>query len=112
MSWYAFDSGKSLGERGSESGTIIRDEEYERGARITLEHACPSAPFTITCGVYGWMCHTRFFGTESEAQSEFESMKSELSRIVSIIPLVTDLEVDSKSRTVCDFISEFVKRFP
>lgn len=112
MSWYAFDNGKSIGQRGSESGSIIRDEEHQDGARITLERAGQTAPFAITCGIYGWMVHTRFFGTESEAESEFESMRAELSRIISTIPLAADPEVESKSRPVVESISEFVKRFP
>jgi len=112
MSWYTFDNGKSIGQRGSESGLIVRDEEHGGGARITLEREGKTAPFAITCGIYGWMVHTRFFGTESEAQREFESMRAELSRIISTIPLVADSEVDSKSQVVTDCISEFVERFP
>jgi hypothetical protein len=112
MSWYPFDNGKSIGQRGSESGNIIRDEEHGDGARITLERGGQTAPFASTCGIYGWMVHTRFFGTESEAPGEFENMRSELSRIISTIPLTTDPEVGSKSRAVSEAISEFVRRFP
>jgi len=106
MSWNAFDNGKTIGQRGSESGRIIRDEEHTDGARITLERDGQTAPFAITCGIYGWMVHTRFFGAESEAQSAFESMRPELTRILSTIPLTADPEVVSKS------ISDFVERFP
>jgi hypothetical protein len=112
MSWYPFDNGKSIGQRGSENGIIIRDEEHGDGARITLERDGHIAPFAITCGIYVWMFHTRFFSNEPEAQCEFESMKSELARICSTIPLTTDPEVGSKSRAVADAISEFVRRFP
>jgi len=112
MNWYAFDNGKSIGQRGSESGSIIRDEEHGDGARITLERGGQTAPFAITCGIYGWMVHTRFFGAESEAQVEFESMRAELSRIMSTIPLAADPEVGSKSGAVSESISEFVERFP
>jgi hypothetical protein len=112
MTWYPFDNGKSIGQRGSESGNIVRDEEHGDGARITLERDALTAPFAITCGIYGWMVHTRFFGAESEAQSEFENMRSALSRIISTIPLTTDPELGSKSRGVSEAISEFVGRFP
>jgi hypothetical protein len=112
MNWHAFDSGKSIGQRGSESGIIIRDEEHGHGARITLERDGHTAPLVITCGIYGWMVHTRFFGTESEAQSEFEAMRAELSKIIASIPLAADPEADSKSREVSKSISEFVGRFP
>jgi len=112
MSWYPFDNGKTIGHAGSESGSIIRDEEHGGGACITLERDAIHAPFAITCGIYGWMFHTRFFGGESSAQSEFESMRSELAKITSTIPLTTDPEVNAKSRAVSESISEFVKRFP
>jgi hypothetical protein len=112
MSWHTFDNGDSLGQLGSENGRIIRDEEHGDGARITLEQQGRTAPFAITCGIYGWMVHTRFFGTESEAQGEFENMKVELSRIVGTIPLAADPEADSKSRVVAESITRFVERFP
>ncbi len=108
MSWNAFDNGKSIGQHGSEGGIIIRDEEHRDGARITLERDGHNAPLAITWGIYGWMCHTRFFGTEPEAQREFETMRAELSKIVSTIPIATDPE----SRAVSDSLSEFVRRFP
>lgn len=112
MSWYAFDSGKSIGQRGSESGIIIRDEEHDSGARITLERDGHNAPLAITCGIYGWMVHTRFFGTKAEAQTEFEMMRAELSRIISTIPSSSDPDDDSKMAEVSDSLSEFVRRFP
>jgi len=112
MSWYAFDSGKSIGQRGSESGIIIRDEEHSSGARITLERDGHTAPLAITCEIYGWMVHTRFFETEPGAQSEFETMREELSRIISTIPLATDPDGDSKMPAVSESLSEFVRRFP
>ena len=76
--WYAFDSGNSIGQRGSESGTIIRDEEHGDGARITLERDGQTAPFSITCGIYGWMVHTRFLGKKPEAEREFVRMRTDL----------------------------------
>jgi hypothetical protein len=112
MSWYAFDSGKSIGQPGSESGSIIRDEEHGSGARITLERDARHAPFAITCGIYGWMVHTRFFGTEPKAQTEFESMRAELSRIISTIPSATDPDVDSKMPAISESLSGFVRKFP
>jgi hypothetical protein len=113
VSWRPFDGGKSIGQSGSEVGSIIRDDEHSDGARITLERATQNAPFAITCGIYGWMLHTRFLGTEAEAQREFEIMKAELSRIIATIPLRADpLKTDSKSQAVSESLSEFVRRFP
>lgn len=112
MNWHPFDNGQSIGQLGSENGRIVRDEEHGDGARITLERDGQIAAFAITCGIYGWMAHTRFFGTESEAQGEFERMKRDLAKIVDTIPLVTDHEVEAKSRGVSQAISAFVERFP
>lgn len=112
MSWHIFDSGKSIGLVGSENGVIIRDEEHPDGARITLERDTDIAPFAITCGIYGWMFHTRYFGLEPQARAEFDSMSKELSKITAMIPLETASDVHDKSRAVSESISDFVRRFP
>ena len=39
MTWYAFDSGKSIGQRGSESGIIIRPR-WAVDRFMKLEHRC------------------------------------------------------------------------
>jgi len=80
--WKPFDNGAPFGLKGSESGETIRDEEHVQGARITLEKNAAIAPFAITCGIYGWMVHTRFFATEVEARAEYDKMKASLSEIV------------------------------
>ena len=66
--WYAFDSGNSVGQLGSESGKVIFDIENSNGARITIEKDAEIAPYAITIGVYGLLFHTHFAGTDSEAQ--------------------------------------------
>jgi len=63
--WDPFDSGTTIGQTGSESGRIMRDEQHSRGARITLERDTRAAPFAITCGAYGWMVHACFFIAEA-----------------------------------------------
>lgn len=67
------------GEKGSENGLIIFDEEYKGACRITLEK-CPKY-YAITCGVYGAMVHTTFCN-EEESTSKFEEMKKELADFV------------------------------
>jgi len=47
MSWTDFDSGSSLGTRGSENGIIFRDFEHSSGARVTVERDGDTAPFSI-----------------------------------------------------------------
>jgi len=78
MPWHPYRNGETIGTPGSESGTILRDEESDGGGRITLER-CGSPPYAITCGYRGFV-HTAFAGSEDEALSEFESMKADLER--------------------------------
>jgi hypothetical protein len=110
--WNLFDSGGTTGQEGSENGTIVRDEEHPQGARITLECNSTAAPFTITCGVYGWMVHTRFFSVEAEALAQFEEMKNALTGILATIPLANDPNVDVKMRRVSDALNLFVQQYP
>ncbi len=60
LDWSDFEGGKTIGTKGSESGTIITDIENANGARVTLEKDCGNIPFAITIGIYGLMFHTHF----------------------------------------------------
>jgi hypothetical protein len=112
MSWRAFRDGSSIGVRGSEEGTILLDEEHQDGARITLERNGKTAPFAITCGIYDWMVHTRFFGEETQARQDFEAMKGALDDIVRAIPFLDDPDLEKKWKAVISAIYEFVERYP
>ena len=87
---------------------IVADEEHEAGARITLERGPgrTPAPFTITCGVYGWMVHTRFFAIELEARADYDAMKTELET------LARDCGATDNYEKMVDPIQQFVDRFP
>jgi hypothetical protein len=76
-------------QRGTEGGIIILDEEHDLGARITLERF-EGGGGAITCGIYGWMVHTRFFDTEADPRAEVELMKIDLGRILWRIPQKSD----------------------
>jgi hypothetical protein len=106
--WHSFNDGVTRGLKGSENGETIRDEEHTRGARITLEQNANIAPFTITCAVYGWMVHTRFFSTEDEAVAEYDKMKASLSEIVERF---VDPKYDNRRATE-DAIEAFVETYP
>jgi hypothetical protein len=108
--WRQFNKGQSIGERGSESGIIIRDEEHDDGARVTLERGGHN-PFSITCGIYGWMVHTAFFASEHDAQKTFEQMELEIENILHVIPAVDDSEADAKSDEVYKAIVALVSKF-
>ena len=109
--WRPFQGDATVGQSGSEGGTILRDEEHESGARITLEAGClHGIPYAVTCGIYGWFFHTRFLGSEAEA--DLPGMCDGLEAILAIIPRVDDPEADGKMVAVSEAIAEFVSRFP
>jgi hypothetical protein len=110
--WSQFDNGGSIGLRGSESGVIIRDEEHEGDSRITIERDGAIAPYAITCGVYGWMVHTRYFSNEAEAQQEFDKMQVSLDEILRQIPFDDDPDLDAKIEIAKQEISNFVELYP
>lgn len=67
------------------------------GARITLEQGGQTAPYAITCGIYGFMVHTTWAGSEAEAASKYQAMKDDLHTL---------LEKDSS-----DDVYEFIKKY-
>jgi hypothetical protein len=105
--WGSFDSGGTLGGIGSESGVILLDDEHPDGARITIERDCHASPFAITCGIYGWMLHTRFFSTEAEARQQCGEMKQALVELMSVLN-----EIGTEGSGAGDACSRFVARFP
>jgi len=109
--WLPFEDGTSIGLTGSE-GVILRDDDYRGEARITLERDSHAAPFAITCGVYGWMVHTRFFDVLPEAEREYAAMQPELAALVELIPFTSDPDFDAKMDAVIVAIHRFVDRFP
>ncbi len=78
MTWGPFEDGSTVGSPGSEGGIILRDEEHPLGSRITLERGGTTAPYTITCGIYGSMFHTAWAGNEANGASMYEAMRDRL----------------------------------
>ena len=109
-SWRSFEDGATFGLPGSEEGVVVRDEEYSLGARITLERAASIAPFAITCGIYGWMMHTRYFSCEAEAQSQYDLMKHSLSELLEAAQLTA--EIDGGRQVLIDGVETFVGEYP
>lgn len=103
--WFAFDDGRSIGKISAEGGVILRDDEHPGGARITLKRG--SGYISVSCNLYGWMDHTRFFGTVSDAQREYVEMKTALVSVLEVIGTKNLKEIK-----VWEALSEFVKRFP
>lgn len=113
MAWETYiDENGEPAVAGPDGGVIIADDEHGGGARITFERLGGEGPYGITCGVYGWMMHSRYFAAEHEAQAAFGAMKTALAAIVEIIPLNSDSQVDEKIERVSAERSAFVDRFP
>ena len=60
--WRPYAHGTTVGQRGTEGGVIVRDEQHDGGARITLERDCRNIPFAVTCAIQGWFVHTQYVG--------------------------------------------------
>jgi hypothetical protein len=111
VGWCPYALGSTIGVTGSENGLILRDEEYNACARITLERG-GYTPLAVTCGIYGGMVHTRFFATEEEAHAAFEAMKAGLAHIVDLIPSRDDPQANERSSVAADAIRAFINEFP
>ena len=88
----------------------MRDEEYSLGARISLERDCRAAPFAITCGIYGWLMHTRFFSSKYEAEMQYEGMKSALAMLLEVAQKTA--EIDGGRQVLMAGVSKFVEMLP
>lgn len=110
--WREYDEGLSIGTSGPDVGVIVRDEEHGEGARLTLEEDGSFAAFSITCNVYGWMFHTRYFTDEDEANEQFELMKADLDEILETIPAEVDDADDDALAAVAEELNEFVEKYP
>ena len=110
--WIEFDGGSTIGQQGSQRGTIIRDDELQHSARITLERDTQIAPFAITCGVYGWMVHTRFFRSDADANRQYEEVRIALGDVCSTIPDAASIDDELQKGRVSFAIENFVKTYP
>lgn len=85
--WKPFDEGRSIRTQGSEDGVILKDEEHNSSARITLETDSKVAPYSITLGIYGLMFHTEFYDSIENAEIDYLSLKGKIERVVSHLTL-------------------------
>ena len=112
MGWAPLASEREIGRRGTEGGVVVHDEEHPGGARITLERDCTIAPWTITCGMYGWFFHTRFIGVECVAVNEYNAMREGLVDLLALLPDTDDPKLEEKMAAVGRAVEQFVARFP
>ena len=93
-----------------ENGIIIKDKECRAGARITIE-ICANKVYAITCGIYGWTCHTMWYSNDNEAQKGFQNMQADINNILQIMPCDDDPKVEEKMDVVSDHISDFIDKY-
>jgi hypothetical protein len=105
--WQPYEEGRTIGQTGTEGGVIIHDEEHHGGARITLERGALHAPFAITCGVYGWMVHTRFLADDETAEHSYSAMRLALGSIVLMLPDSDDDDGDQIDAVIAQFVEQF-----
>ena len=109
-SWQPFEDGHTIGRTGNEGGAILHDEEHPDGARITLEKNTTHAPYAITCGVYGWLVHTRFLADEETAEHAYAEMRRAIVDILAHLPGENE-DDDEKLEAMNAAIEGFQKRF-
>ncbi len=103
--WVAYDNGNSIGKVSAEGGVILRDEQHTRGGRVTLKQG--KTFISVSCYIYGWIDHTRFFYTVADAQREYVIMKNILGSMLDDI-----LAAGAKDIKMWEAIADFVRRFP
>lgn len=99
--WEQFDNGASIGSKGSEDGIIVLDEEHINCARVTLERDGCTAPWTITCGIYGFFFHTAFASSETEGRMKYEHMREDL------VKIMQEKDEACQNQKVHDFVNKY-----
>lgn len=97
--WSIYEGGKDIGTLGTENGVIVFDEEYDAGARITVEEC--ERYHAITVGLYGSMVHTAFCGHE-EYEEIMHSMKYDIEEFYS---------QERSLSEVSDFCGKFYRKY-
>ncbi len=104
-SWSIYNKGKTIGTTTAEGGLILSDEFNDDGARITLKRG--NSYVSVSLHIKGWMDHSRFFSTDSDAQREYRAMRS------AVITVLTVINTEGVSEIkIWEAISDFVRRFP
>jgi hypothetical protein len=103
--WVEYKNGNSIGKISAEGGVILRDEEHPHGGRITLKQG--KTFISVSCHIYGWIDHTRFFHSVPEAQREFVIMKNKIGSMLDDI-----LGAGKDELKMWEAIADFVRKFP
>ncbi|WP_224363025.1 hypothetical protein [Hyalangium versicolor] len=110
-SWKPYEAGSTLGLSGSQGGTITWDEQYAGQVRLTLEQDESRSFHAITCGVSGWLLHSRFFGSAPEAFAAFEELRPALVELWAQLPKGGPGS-PTEARAGGPLLAAFLARFP
>lgn len=111
-SWQPFEGGSTLGLPGSQGGTISWDEQYAGQLRLTLEQDESRSFYAITCGITGWLVHSRFFGSASEAFAAFDELRPALVELWTQLPEGGPRSTPDAARKGGPLLAAFLGRFP
>lgn len=97
--WEQYEKGKNINTIGPEQGIIIKDEEFNKCCRITIEKC--EKYYAITCGIYGFMVHTAFVD-EKNYITKYNDMKLELQEF---------LDKETSEKEYDNFCKEFTNKY-
>jgi len=112
QSWRLVEEGRTLGLGGTEGGIVVRDEEHPAGLRLTLEEDPARSFYSVTCGVVGWLVHSRFFDNEAAAHAAWDEMKPALLELVVQLPTGGAKPLEPATRAAGAKLGAFMARFP
>ena len=112
QSWRLVEEGRTLGLGGTEGGIVVRDEEHPAGLRLTLEEDPARSFYSVTCGVVGWLVHSRFFDNEAAAHAAWDEMKPALLELVVQLPAGGAKPLEPATRAAGAKLGAFMARFP
>lgn len=119
--WYPYEGGRTVNQLGGQSGYILRDEELgdpedpeAADARLTLEQGRADNPgFFLTAAFYGWMVHTTRQETQAVANTTYDAMRAELTRLAGLLPYEEDggKRIEAKTQALNAAIAQFEQQF-
>ena len=111
-SWQPYEGGSTLGMSGSQGGTITWDEHFAGQVRLTLEQDMSRSFHAITCGISGWLVHSRFFGSAPEAFAAYEELRPALVELWAELPEGGPRSTPDAARKGGPLLAAFIARFP
>ena len=66
--------------------------------------------YAITCGIYGWTCHTMWYSNDIKAQNGFKNMQADINHILQMIPdddPKAEEKIDRASNSISDFVDKY-----